>query len=334
MTQFSLQSRSFEDLCRRDLLRILAATAGGAISCRQLLSQFQETSLNSHAPQFGVSGIQRYRVGVRVVAQGGRCRDIYATLPVPMDWPEQGVRIVDEDTTTDIRRLRFRDLNGAARQMIVEIPDLAAGREAKAIVTYELERSAILAPQTTDDLRLPSKSDHDLRIFLRPSPYIESRNSSIVRLMRETTKDVEGWSKVEAIYDVVRQRVEYRNGELKGAARALADGWGDCEELTCLFIAMARAAGIPARTVWVEGHCYPEFYLVCPEDKGHWYPCQAAGARSFGSMPDLLPILQKGDNFRDPDRPGRSLRYVSEFIRGSAIGGAGSPRVIWVREGA
>ena len=234
MTQFSLQSRSFEDLCRRDLLRVLAATTGGAISCRQLLSQFQETSLNSHAPQFGVSGIQRYRVGVRVVAQGGRCRDIYATLPVPMDWPEQGVRIVDEDTTTDIRRLRFRDLHGAARQMIVEIPDLAAGREAKAIVTYELERSAILAPQTTDNLKLPLKSEHDLRVFLRPSPYIESRNTSIVRLMRETTKDVEGWSKVEAIYDVVRQRVEYRNGELKGAARALADGWGDCEELTCV----------------------------------------------------------------------------------------------------
>ena len=334
MTQFSLQSCGFYKLYRRDLLRALATTAGGAISCEQLLGQFQEKFVDSHAPQFGMSGIQRYRVGVRVVAQGGRCRDIYATLPVPMDWPEQKVRIVDEDTTTDIRRLRFRDLNSAARQMIVEIPDLPAGNEAKAIVTYELERSAILPPQTTENLQLPSKSDHELRIFLRPSPYIESRNTSIVRLMRETIKDTKGWSKVEAIYDVVRQRVEYRNGELKGAARALTDGWGDCEELTCLFIAMARAAGIPARTVWVEGHCYPEFYLVCPQGEGYWYPCQAAGARAFGSMPDLLPILQKGDNFRDPDRPGRSLRYVSEFIRGSAIDGAGSPRVIWVREGA
>ena len=181
MTQFSLQSCGFYKLYRRDLLRALATTAGGAVSCGQLLGQFQKKSLDSHAPQFGMSGIQRYRVGVRVVAQGGRCRDIYATLPVPMDWPEQKVRIVDEDTTTDIRRLRFRDLNGAARQMIVEIPDLPAEREAKAIVTYELERSAILAPQTTDDLHLPSKSDHDLRIFLRPSPYIESRHSSIVR---------------------------------------------------------------------------------------------------------------------------------------------------------
>ena len=37
--------------------------------------------------------------------------------------------------------------------MIVEIPDLPAEREAKAIVTYELERCAILAPQKTADLQ-------------------------------------------------------------------------------------------------------------------------------------------------------------------------------------
>jgi hypothetical protein len=334
MPHFLPQRQSLENFRRRELLHVLSAACGSVLLDSHVSGQFQEEPIDIHAPRFGAIGIQRYRVGVRVVAEGGRCRDIYATLPVPKDWPEQRVRIVEEDTTTDIRRLRFRDVDGAARQMIVEIPDLPAGREARAIVTYELERSAILLPHTTNDLKLPTRSDRDVRVFLRPSPYIESRHTSIVRLMRETTQGTEGWGKVESIYDVVRQRVEYRNGELKGAARALKDGWGDCEELTCLFIAMARAAGIPARTVWVEGHCYPEFYLVCPDDKGYWYPCQAAGARAFGSMPDLLPILQKGDSFRDPDRPGRSLRYVSEFIRGSAVGGAGSPRVVWVREGA
>ena len=334
MPQFLTRIQSSGDLRRRELLQVLSAACGSFLLGSHVVGQFQEEPADIHAPRFGATGIQRYRVGVRVVAEGGRCRDIYATLPVPKGWPEQRVRIVEEDTTTDVRRLRFRDVDNAARQMIVEIPDLPAGREARAIVTYELERSAILPPHTTNDLKLPTRSDRDVRLFLRPSPYIESRHTSIVRLMRETTQGKEGWEKVESIYDVVRQRVEYRNGELKGAARALKDGWGDCEELTCLFIAMARAAGIPARTVWVEGHCYPEFYLVGPEAKGYWYPCQAAGARAFGSMPDLLPILQKGDSFRDPDRPGRSLRYVSEFIRGSAVGGAGSPRVVWVREGA
>jgi len=92
--------------------------------------------------------------------------------------------------------------------------------------------------------------------------------------------------------------------------------------------------GIPARTVWVDGHCYPEFHLVDADGHGAWFPCQAAGTRAFGAMPDQLPILQKGDNFRDPDRPGKSLRYVSEFMTGSAVGGGAAPVVEWIREGA
>lgn len=50
-------------------------------------------------------------------------------------------------------------------------------------------------------------------------------------------------------------------------------------------------------------------------------------------MPDQLPILQKGDNFRDPDRPTKQLRYVSEFVTGSAVGGGGKPHVQYIREG-
>jgi hypothetical protein len=156
----------------------------------------------------------------------------------------------------------------------------------------------------------------------------------VTKFAKALGEGLEGWAKVEAIYDAVREKVEYRNGTLKGAARALTDGWGDCEELTCLFIACARINGIPARTVWVEGHCYPEFHLVDADGKGSWFPCQAAGARAFGGMPDQLPILQKGDSFRDPDRPGQPLRYVSEFCRGAALTGGGSPQVDWIRGGA
>jgi hypothetical protein len=97
---------------------------------------------------------------------------------------------------------------------------------------------------------------------------------------------------------------------------------------------MCRSEGIPARTVWVEGHCYPEFYLEDAAGIGHWFPCQAAGTRAFGEMPDQLPILQKGDNFRDSDRPGKPLRYMSEFIRGSAVNGGAAPQVEWIREPA
>ena len=270
-------------------------------------------------------------------AMGGAAEGEYAigtpTLSVNAEWPEQKVRVVSEDVSPGVRNLRYRPLGAGVKQVVVEIPDVAPGETVKAVVTFEIERASIQAPADTSRLKEPEKPDRAIRGFLGPGPYIESRHAKIVKLAKEAAGDREGWAKVEAIYDAVREKVEYREGPLKGAARALADGWGDCEELTCLFIAACRSQGIPARTVWVEGHCYPEFYLVDATGKGWWFPCQAAGTRAFGSMPDCLPILQKGDAFRDPDRPAETLRYVSEFVRGTTDGD-GQPKVQFIREGA
>jgi transglutaminase-like putative cysteine protease len=298
-------------------------------------AQFLNTPpATASGPALGDLRTLKYRVGVEVTAADGPCRGIYASLPVPTDWPEQKVRVVAEDVSPSVKGPTYRILDNGVRQMIVEIPSLAAGDTARAVITFELERSALVAPTDTAGLRIPEKPSRDLRPFLGTSPSIESRHSKIVKLAKDAGAGLDGWQKVEALYDTCRAKVEYRNGDLKGAARALADGWGDCEELTCLFIAMCRAEGIPARTVWVEGHCYPEFHLVDGTGAGWWFPCQAAGTRAFGGMPDQLPILQKGDNFRDPDRPGKSLRYVSDFLRGSAVNGGGSPDVTWIREPA
>ena len=308
---------------------LLALLALAAVPAQ---GQFLDAEKSAAGPTLGDARAQKFRVGLEVKAVGGPCKGIYASMPVPADWPEQKVQVVNEDLSADVRALRYRSLPGGVKQMIVEIPDLPSGERARAVVTFSLERSSIVPPADTAALSIPQKPDRALRLFLGASPYIETRHPKIMKLAKATGADLEGWQKVEALYDTVREKVEYRNGELKGAARALADGWGDCEELTCLFIAVARVEGIPARTVWVEGHCYPEFYLVDGEGNGWWFPCQAAGARAFGGMPDQLPILQKGDSFRDPDRPGKTLRYVSEFIRGSAVDGGGSPQVTWIRE--
>jgi hypothetical protein len=295
--------------------------------------QLAEPAAGTIGPSLGDMRIQRYRVGVIVTAVGGPCRGVYATLPVPAAWPEQKVRVVEEQVSGGVKGPQFRSLGGV-EQMVVAIPTIPAGRKEYAILTFELERFAILPPDDPAGWSIPEKPDRGLRAYLGASPYVETRDPKIVRFAREAAGDREGWQRVEAIYDAVREKVEYRNGDLKGARRALADGWGDCEELTCLFIAAARSQGIPARTVWVEGHCYPEFYLEDAAGTGCWHPCQAAGTRAFGAMPDQLPILQKGDSFRDPDRPGRQVRYVAEFLKGEAVAGGGRPEVTWIREGA
>lgn len=329
----SMRMSRFFKASRRDWITRAALVASGCCVGKSSNGQFPNAPVGDGGPTLGDVREQRFRVGVVVTAAVGPCRNIYATMPVPAEWPEQRVQVVSETVSPGVRGPKYRELSGGVRQMIVDIPDMAAGERLEATVTFALQRSAILPPEQTDRLRIPEKVPREMRTFLGPSPYIETRHQRIVKLAEQATEGVDGWNRVESIYDAVREAVEYRNGPLKGAARALADGWGDCEELTCLFIAACRSQQIPSRTVWVEGHCYPEFYLENQDGEGWWFPCQAAGARSFGGMPDQLPIIQKGDSFRDPDRPGKVLRYVSEFVKGSSAGG-GQPDVDFVREGA
>lgn len=276
--------------------------------------------------------VQRWQVGVEVQALS-ECRNIYATAPVPTDWPEQRVEVIEEDLSPEVRDLKYRVLDNGVRQMMVFIPRLAQGKTAHALVTVEVRRKRILGPENNKLLEKPTKMPRDIKKFLGASPYIETRNADIRKLARqlvsELPENTTAWEEVEAMYDWVRENVEYKNGRLKGAAAALKDGTGDCEELTSLFIALCRLNGIPARTVWVPNHCYPEFYLEDGYGNGYWFPCQAAGTRDFGSMPDTRPVLQKGDNFKVPElKPAQ--RYVAEYLK---VGGAlRKPRVKFVRK--
>ncbi len=275
---------------------------------------------------------QKLKIGIKVTAMGGPCKGIHGTTPVPTDWPEQQVRIVEEKTTPNVRKISYNTLMGGVKQMVVDIPQLKSGEQASAMVTFEVTRSSLLPPEDTSVFKIPEKVDRDLQLFVGISPYIETSHPKIRDLARQAGAGKEGWEKVEAIYDLTREKVEYKNGELKGALKALNDGTGDCEELTSLFIALCRNNNVPARAVWVHGHCYPEFHLVDGKGKGHWFPCQAAGTKAFGGIPETRPILQKGDNFRDPDRPKEKLRYVNEFLKGAQVKGGGQPRVEFVRD--
>ncbi|MEN6557134.1 MAG: transglutaminase family protein, partial [Thermoguttaceae bacterium] len=202
--------------------------------------------------------------------------------------------------------------------------------------TFEIRRSVILPPEKTDNYVIPDpkKLPRDIHAYLLPSPKIESRDPKIRELAKTVGVDKEkAWDHVEAIYDWVRQKVQYKkNMPLRGALAALKDGTGDCEDMTSLVIAICRAADIPARTVWVPGHCYPEFYLEDEQGKGHWFPCQISGSREFGGIKELRPILQKGDNFRPP-RGGRDRqRYMAEHLSGKPAPGGGTPQVQFVRQ--
>jgi hypothetical protein len=220
--------------------------------------------------------------------------------------------------------------------MLIKIPFLQKGAEARALVTFEVRTRPILAPKETSDLRPPKKPDRDIKRFLGKSPFIESGNYKIRRTVREITRDladdVTAWESVEAIYDYVQANIEYEEGDDKSAVRTLRDGVGDCYSMSALFVALCRTNKVPARMVWVHNHCYPEFFLEDEAGTGYWFPCQVAGARAFGEMPETRPILQKGDSFKIPERPKELLRYASDWASGSKGRGGGEPQIKFVRE--
>ena len=102
----------------------------------------------------GKSQTSQWRTGMVIKATGGACRGLVGYVPVPTDWPEQQVSIVKEDISPEVR-IHYETVDGGVKLMNVRIGQLAAGQEAKALVTVEICRNAIVPPEKTDIYVLP-----------------------------------------------------------------------------------------------------------------------------------------------------------------------------------
>lgn len=270
------------------------------------------------APRYENAQTLRRRLGAKITARGGSLQKLTVTFPVPMDWPEQKVKIVDRDVSPNVARTTSRTLSGGVEQFEFFVPRLASGESAHVVLTVEAEVQQVLPPQDPAGLAVPEKPDRDLRRYLTESPQIEIGHPKVKAAADALELDPgrPAWPQIEAIYDWCRGRVRSTGTRpMEGALAALQRGVGDCEEITSLLIAMCRLKGIPARAVWAPRHTYPEFYLEDPTGTGHWYPSESLGARSFGGMPTRRMILQKGDNFRMSQKPGPQ-RYVTPTVKG------------------
>ena len=136
--------------------------------------------------------------------------------------------------------------------------------------------------------RLPYKR-MDLSEALGPEPLIQSDDPRIVRRARELTAARASWAQDPV--EVARQLTRSVNGMLAkevtfsipNAVQVLETRRGDCNEHTVLYVALARALGLPARTavglVYLDGaffyHAWPEVWL------GDW----VAVDPTFGQTP-------------------------------------------------
>ena len=271
-------------------------------------------------------------VGLNLTAPDGNMINTTATTVFPTDWPEQVVEILEVNFPAPSKP-QWRDLPGGNKQLLFQFPIVQARSTLEATLRVRVTKSHIVGPEDTTKLVFSKRPDRDVKLFTGNSPYIEANSADVRKIVKEIvdSKPLTPWQHVEKLYDWVRDNISYQRGELKSVKDAIRDKSGDCEEMTSLFVALCRASNVPARCVWIPNHCYPEFYMVDEEGNGTWFPCQVAGTRNFGSMPEYLPILQKGDRFKVPEKK-ELQRYLADYLTTKHVAGNGRPKVEFIRQ--
>jgi len=174
----------------------------------------------------------------------------------------------------DVRRMRLRldgaDLSGADLQGVTQRVD-----------------GNIVELRDPQSLQ-PERADPDAKNHLAPEPFIES-DAPEIRAEAETA--VRGATDTRARAEKLTRYVNALLDKkptisLPSAREVLRTKVGDCNEHTALYVAMARAAGLPARIavglVFIHGafyyHAWPEVYIADPstgsgrEARGLWLP--------------------------------------------------------------
>ncbi|MBI3398367.1 MAG: transglutaminase domain-containing protein [Deltaproteobacteria bacterium] len=169
----------------------------------------------------------------------------------------------------------------------------------------------------------------EIKEYLKGSQFVPT-DGKIKETAMKITKGKKGIKdKAKAVYDWVIENT-FRDENIKGCGtgdveRTLAEKSGKCADISGVYVALARAAGVPAREVWslrlgkkpeedITGghHCWAEFYLP-----GYgWVPVDPADVRKamlveklelnnpktkkyrnyyFGAVDEYRIVLTRGD---------------------------------------
>jgi hypothetical protein len=125
-------------------------------------------------------------------------------------------------------------------------------------------------------------ADPDVAHYLKAEPFLESDDPAIVAESARALQRIAGpRARAERLVRHVNALLEKKpTVSLPSAREVLRTKVGDCNEHTALYVALARAAGIPARIaaglVFVRGafyyHAWPEVYLEEGAGRGYWLP--------------------------------------------------------------
>ncbi len=262
------------------------------------------------APSDSAVQERTFRVRLRVELENpsfSPLRGVAVTRAIFRDWPEQSVEELSEVQSHGLTA-RTSLLDGLVRRLHLRAPILR-GVEDYVLECKVTRRRLEFDPEELSQWRVAVGSK--VARWRTPSPGIESRDPAIRSLCEQLDQpSAAAWHRVERFFQFVRQEVRYRQQPFKGAVAALRSKDGDCEDKAALFIALCRAAGIPARTVWGASHAWAEVALRDDDGKVRWVPCDPTREDRPGRLTSFFPIYQKGDRFRLPELRGKPVRYV------------------------
>ena len=134
------------------------------------------------------------------------------------------------------------------------------------------------------------EESEDIEKWLSPSPLIDSDNSVLVEEAKQLTANGGTASeKARSIHEFVIGYLTFKpygRHFLSSASDTYQMGYGTCVNFSRLFVALCRAASVPARTVWgvtlnngayEHHHEWAEFL----DNDGYWHPLDLTYTKSF-----------------------------------------------------
>ncbi len=220
---------------------------------------------------------QQMAVSARVRSDMLQAAAIVPILRVPVTEPTDVVRLKVEFSGVDLSGF---DLAGATQRMTGAVLDVTDPRTLTA------------GPADPERLR-----------YLQPETLIESDDPEIVEQARRIVGGAtDARTKAERLVRDVNAMLDKKpTVSLPSAKEVLRTKVGDCNEHTALYVALARAAGLPARInvglAMVRGafyyHAWPEVWIDDGPSRGYWLPVDPT-FNQFPADATHLRLLQGG----------------------------------------
>jgi hypothetical protein len=192
-------------------------------------------------------------------------------------------------------------------------------------IPYDLQKdSEILLRITIEDesAALYREESDDLQRWLSPSGLIDSDNPALTAEAEKLTVDSSSAiEKAQRIQRFVISRlkfINFTNHFRYKASDTYEMGYGTCVNYARLFVALSRAANVPARTVWGiiynnGAYDYHHEWAEFLDDDGYWHPLDFTFTTSF----DLSDIRYLDLIYSSEENPlyeqSRSERYSANM---------------------